>query len=168
MPGMSISSITALVNEGKTVLSGEDSMIVDAVLKAAEEGRKATFYVTRELYSEIMGRFWTPERVREVGLEPVSDAEARQIRASLNLEVNGYSNRIDCPRCGHIYGMREFLEQGIKEHGRDIVEGVISLEGAAVIRVNPVQTPVCPNCDLRIQDTAHAYLHDNYGCCRME
>jgi hypothetical protein len=160
-----ISSIVAVVKQGNIVVSGEDSMMVDAVLRATAEERKATFYVPRALHDEIMTRYWTPERVRAAELEPVSDEEARQIRAELDVEINGYSNRIDCPRCGHVYGMQDFLRQGIEEHGREVVRNILSLEDAAVIRVNPVQIPVCPNCNLNMRGNSHYYCHCQYGCC---
>jgi uncharacterized protein YlaI len=171
MSAIDISSIVALVKQGRTVISGEDSMIVDAVLRATEEKRIATFYVKRALKDEIMRRYWTPERVKESAIKPVSEEETKRIKAELSIDVNGYSNRIDCPRCGHGYGMYEFLKQGIEEHGREIVEAVFSLKDIAVIRVNPVHTPVCPKCNLRItivgdaRINGHWYEHAQYGCC---
>ncbi|TMR10951.1 hypothetical protein ETD86_37495 [Nonomuraea turkmeniaca] len=166
MPEMDIAKIVAVVKQGKTVVSGEDSMIVDAVLRATEENRKATFYVPRALHEEVMARYWTSERLKQTGTEPVSDEEARRIKAELDLDINGYSNRIDCPRCGHVYDMYEFLKQGIAEHGREIVEGILALEDAAVIRVNPVQSLVCPNCKLLMRGHPHYYGHCQYACCR--
>jgi len=168
MPEMDISSIVALVKQGKTVVSGEDSMIVDAVLRATEEKRRATFYVSRILKDEIMARYWTPERVEEVGLMPVSLEEAGRIKADFGLDVGGYSNRFDCPRCGHGYGAYEFLKQGIEEHGREVPESILSMEDTAVIQVNPVQIPVCPNCGLPMGlMRAHHYSYNpGYGCCK--
>ncbi|MEU6038680.1 hypothetical protein ABZ801_25050 [Actinomadura sp. NPDC047616] len=163
-----ISAIVSLVQQGKTVVSGEASLIVDAVLRATEEHRSATFWVAPEVMNEITSRHWTRERVKAFGLEPVSGEEAGRIKRQFDIDVNGYSNRIECPRCGHIYGMYEFVQQGIEEHGHEFVKGVMSLEGAAVIRVNPVQIPVCPDCRLRIRGEAHAYMHDAYGCNRVE
>jgi hypothetical protein len=170
MSGLDLSSIISLVKQGKTVVSAEDSMIVDAVLRATEEKRIATFYLRRGLKDEIMRRYWTEERINHAGLEPASDEEAKRIKADLSIDVNGFSNRIPCPRCGHIYGMYEFLSQGAKEHGREMVEAVFSLKEAAVIRVNPVHTPVCPSCHLRmvvlkVSPLGHWYEHAEYGCC---
>jgi hypothetical protein len=172
MPSVDIASIIALVKQGKVVVSAEDSMIVDAVLRATEEKRIATFYVSPAQKDEVMRRFWTHERVSAYGVKPVSEEEARRIKADLDIDVNGYSNHIVCPRCGHGYGMYEFLQQGIAEHGRQMVENIFNLKDAAVIRVNPLHTPICPNCRLRIVivegpggTLGHWYDHAQYGCC---
>src|SRR5713101_773599 len=146
-----ISSIVALVKQGKTVVSGEDSMIVDAVISAINERRVATYYVTPAQNEAVMKRYWTHEHVQKSGIKPISDEEIERIKSGLSLDVSGYSNHIECPKCGHGYGMYEFLQQGIEEHGREVVEAILSLRDINIIRVNPIQTPVCPNCRLRIR-----------------
>jgi len=167
-----LSSVEALVRRGKVVVSAEDSTILATVLKTISDGRIATFYVTRELYAQIMMQHWTPERVKRAGLKPVSDEEIARIKSELALDVSGaYSNIIECPKCGHVYGMYEFLQQGIHEHGRAAVDSVFSLNDGAVVRVNPMQRPVCPKCQATIIVSSgdrwgHYYICREYGCCQ--
>ena len=168
-----ISTILDLVKQGKTVVSsGEDSTIVAAIMNAAiNEKRTATFYVTPEQKAAVMKVYWTPERVQATGIKAISDEEVKRIKEDLSLDVSGYSNRIKCPRCGHSYGMYEFLEQGIEEHGREVVETVLSLKDVSIIRVNPINIPVCRNCRQTIIVDAdgltggHYYECGQYGCC---
>src|ERR1700730_17452612 len=101
----------------------------------------------------------------------ISDEEVERIKTELSLDVSGYSNRIECPRCGHSYGMCEFLKQGIEEHGREVVDSVFSLKDVCVIRVNATQIPVCRNCrqtiivDRANRTMGHWYECREYGCC---
>ncbi|MEU9127815.1 hypothetical protein AB0D08_06825 [Kitasatospora sp. NPDC048540] len=176
MKKLSLDSIDAIIGSGKAVISADDSGIVAAVQQVAMSGRSATFYVSRAQAAIIREWYWTPRRIRERGLEPVSPEEKAQIHSELGIQETGtlYSNRIQCT-CGSTYGAFEFVQQGIREHGREALAEVLALETASVIRVNPVQVAVCPGCNREITPLAswtgwrvsHEYeMVPGYGCCR--
>jgi predicted RNA-binding Zn-ribbon protein involved in translation (DUF1610 family) len=160
-----LSSIVALVNQGKYVVSGEDSLLVSAVFSAMNEGRTATFYVTPAQYEAVMSQYWTPERVAQTGIMPISEDESQRIKSEFNLDVSGHSNEFNCPNCGNRYGAYEFFRQGIEEHGREIVDKIFTLKEVRIIRVNPTQVPGCPSCHVRIPTSKHYYYYEEYGCC---
>ncbi|MCI0767543.1 hypothetical protein [Bacillus sp. TL12] len=149
-------------------MAAEDGIIIAAVRDAVREGRTATFYLTRDQFKAVDSLYWTPKRIKDWGLEPVSDAEKTRIQSELGIEQANifYSNRIKC-QCGHVYGAFEFMQQGINEHGREAVESVFNLKDTYVMRVNPHQEAICPNCKRR-EPTAHAYVCEVYGCNRAE
>lgn len=168
----SIAAIEKLVRAGKTVLSAEKGSVIETILRAVEEGLTATFYVTIDQYNEVMRKHWTPERVQATGLKAVSADEIKRIKKDLGVDGSGYSNSFNCPRCEHPYGMYEFLAQGIKEHGKSAVAAITELKDIGVVRVNPIQIPVCPNCGQGIIAYAaagdgHNYICGGYGCCMV-
>jgi hypothetical protein len=63
--------------------------------------------------------------------------------------MDGYANSLKCPRCGALYSTYEFIQQGIKQHGEELVRSTFSFKGG-VFQNNPNQVPVCQNCDLII------------------
>jgi hypothetical protein len=83
-----------------------------------------------------------------------------------------FSNRVHCP-CGGVYGAFEFMQQGLREHGRDFVGAVVELKNTAVLRINPTQDAFCPQCN-QILIRGHwygMYAPDGtliYGCCSGE
>ncbi|WP_017240481.1 hypothetical protein [Streptomyces sp. SS] len=169
MGGFSLDSVGAVVGSGRAVISADDSTVVAAVQDTLRDGRSATFYLTPEQAAAVKSWYWTPKRVAERGLEPVSNEELQRIGTELRVEDMGhsYSNRVVC-ECGAVYGAFEFVQQGIAEHGKDQVDAVFDLEGVYVLRVNPVNSAVCPACTRRIL-VGHEYdMTNRYGCCRSE
>ncbi|MDB1088118.1 hypothetical protein PJ985_11140 [Streptomyces sp. ACA25] len=166
MDKSSLLAIESVVGGGRAVMVGEDAVVVAAVQDAVKSGRTATFYLTRRQFTAVNTWYWTPQVIRSVGLEPVSYEEKARVRAELGIEDTklSYSNRIEC-QCGQVYGAFEFLQQGIREHGRETVQAVFNLEDSPVLRVNPRQEAVCPEC-LQILRAPHYYCYWGYGCCR--
>lgn len=165
----SLDDLDSVVRSGKAVMAAEDGIVIAAVQDAVRAGRTATFYLTRAQFIAVNSWYWTPRRIRDSGLEPVSDEEATRIQSELGIEQADifYSNRIKC-QCGHVYGAFEFMQQGIKEHhGLEAVQSVFNLKDTYVMRVNPHQETICPNCK-RVLREAHYYICRNYGCCRAE
>ncbi|MEE1754277.1 hypothetical protein [Streptomyces sp. SP18CS02] len=169
MAGFSLDSVEAVVGSGRAVISADDGTVVAAVRDALRHGRSATFYLTPGQAATVKSWYWTPQRVEERGLEPVSNEELARIGSELRIEGMGhsYSNRIVC-ECGAVYGAFEFVQQGVAEHGKEQVDAVLALEDVYVLRVNPVNSAVCPACTRGII-VGHEYdMTGSYGCCRSE
>lgn len=145
----SFSALEGVVGQGKTVVSLDDASAVEWALDAVREGRTATLYVSKAVLQQILARYWTPKRVEFAGLEPISAEQAAKIRADFGLEIDGYANSLDCPRCKHPYSTYEFIQQGIREHGEEFVRSTFSFKGG-VFQINPKQVPVCQTCGLII------------------
>ena len=168
-----LNSIDAVVNGGKAVVSADNSIIIAMVQEALKHGRSATFYVSPEQGQAVMRWYWTPGRIKEIGMEAVSNEEKAKIESELGFKCAGYwfSNRIQCPNCGSVYGMFEFMQQGLREHDRDWVKAVLDLQNTAVLRVNPALDAFCPKCK-QILPTGHWYEMRmpngtlSYGCCK--
>jgi hypothetical protein len=170
----SLNSIDAIVGAGKAVISADNSIIKAMVLEALGHGRSATFYVTPEQGQAVMRWYWTPGRIKEIGMELVSNEERAKIESELGFKCAGtwFSNRIECP-CGGVYGMFEFMQQGLREHDRDWIKAVLDLKNTAVIRVNSALDAFCPQCNqMLIRNHWYQMSADNgtliYGCCSGE
>jgi len=162
-----LASVEAVVKGGKAVISGDDTAIVAAVQEAIKSARTATFYVSHAQSDMVMAWYFTNERIKRLGLEPVSKEEKARIESELGVKETGslYSNRIHCG-CGAEYGAFEFIQQGIREHGREMVSSVLALGETSVIRVNPPNSAVCPKCNQRLL-AGHYYAWCNgYMCCK--
>ncbi|NUK09321.1 hypothetical protein HRW18_15175 [Streptomyces lunaelactis] len=162
-----LASIEAVINNGKAVISADDTNVVAAVQEALRNGRSATFYVSHTQAAAVNAGDWTPQRIKEAEMEPVTSEEKARIESELGVKDTGslYSNRIPC-ECGRVYGAFEFVQQGIAEHGREAVGSVLALENTSVIRVNPVTVAVCPDCKRKLL-RGHYYCWVNgYGCCK--
>src|SRR5262245_692987 len=98
-------AIEAVVRDGKAVVSGDDNAVVAAVKDAIESGRTATFYVSRTQADIVLGWYFTPQRIKELGMKPVSKEEKERIESELGVKETAslYSNRIQCG-CGAEYG----------------------------------------------------------------
>ncbi|MFK0044136.1 hypothetical protein ACIQU4_08510 [Streptomyces sp. NPDC090741] len=169
MKSSSFAEIDAMVRDGKVVVSADDSTVVAAVQDALKAGRSLTFYLSPAQAAAFKAWYWTPQRVKDRGMEPVSRAEREKISSELRVKDIGpaYSNRIDC-ECGAQYGAFEFIEQGVAEHGKESVDAVLALENTYVLRVNPVTPTVCSVCRT-IVIIGHEYdMTGRYGCCRSE
>ncbi|MFF2744109.1 hypothetical protein ACFVVA_01055 [Kitasatospora sp. NPDC058048] len=72
--------------------------------------------------------------------------------------------------CGHAHDAFDFIQQGIREHGLDVVNSVFSLKDSTFLQVNPSFTPICPVDDQELSrthraDDGFAYDCDEYGGC---
>jgi hypothetical protein len=170
-----LGAMETLVKQGKTVISAEDSAIVQLAMKTFEEGKTATFYLKPIVYTEIMKRYWTPERVKSFGLQPIPTEQVDRIKSDFNIEIDGYANNVNCPRCGNVYSTYEFIQQGIREHGEEAVRAVFSLKEVGIVRVHPVQNSICARCRLPIVMASggtdysyeyHCRAGNGYGCCQ--
>jgi hypothetical protein len=167
----SLDHFDAAVEHGGSVLSAEGSVVLSMVKEATQSGYAATFYVTKSQFDAIVNWYWTPERRKSLKVEPVSIEERQRIESELGVKDSGfhYSNRITCDKCGSHYGAFEFVLQGIREHGREIVEAALTLSNAGIIRVNSANVAVCQTCRAPFSGgTSHYYSWERYSCCRME
>jgi hypothetical protein len=163
-----VTQIEPVVAGGMAVMAGEDAAVVAAVKDAINSGRSATFYLSQAQASAVKSWYWTPERVRDSRLEPISAEEKTEIENRLGIQnIKSFRfSRVTC-ECGKVYGAFEFLQQGVREHGVDMVNAVFALQGVAVLRVNPVLIPICPSCEqtLRMDDGCITYEGDTYAGC---
>ncbi|MFJ3908610.1 hypothetical protein [Streptomyces vinaceus] len=169
MKSSSFAGIDAMVRDGKVVMSGDDTAVVSAVQDALKAGRSVTFYLSLDQAAAFKAWYWSPKRIRDRGMEPVSREERERISSELGVRDIGpaYSNRIDC-ECGAQYGAFEFIEQGIAEHGKESVDAVLALENTYVLRVNPMTPAVCSVCRTTVI-IGHEYdMTGKYGCSRSE
>lgn len=169
-----LASIEATVTAGKAVVSADASIVVAMMQEALKAGRSATFYVPPAQAQAVMRWYWTPGRVKTIGMELVSLEERRRIESELGVKDMGpwYSNRIQCP-CGGVYGAFEFIQQGVREHGKHWVGAVIDLKHTAVLRINPAQSAFCPSCNAMLLSNHWYEMLDErgtmiYGCCSGE
>jgi hypothetical protein len=169
-----LNSIEPVVNGGKAVVSADNSIIIAMMQEALRHGRSATFYVSPGQAQAVMRWYWTPGRIKEIGMHAVSEEERAKIESELELTGWGamFSNRIECS-CGGVYGMFEFLQQGLREHDRDWIKAVMQLKDTSVLRINPALDAFCPQCG-QILITNHWYSMRmpngtlSYGCCSGE
>ncbi|MCI4085328.1 hypothetical protein MRQ86_34510 [Streptomyces sp. MMS21 TC-5] len=146
-----LSRIDDVAVNGDCVVSASRDSVIELVKQAVEGGISASFYVPRTIAEAVLAWYWTAERIREFGVEVVSNEEQRSIEKEFGLEdVIHFANRIECENCGHVYGAFEFVEQGIRTHGKEAVEAVLDLKSAVLIRVDPTEVSICPNCEQRI------------------
>jgi hypothetical protein len=143
-------AIEAMVHQGKAVVSSEDSAIIEWAIRTITGGRTATLYLKPVVFEAIRRWYWTPKRIEIAGLKPISAEQAARVMSDFNIEVDGYANSWDCPRCGQVYSTHEFIQQGFEEHGEEVVKAAFSLKRAAILQINPVQNTICRNCRLHI------------------
>lgn len=171
-------TVETVVHQGKSVVSLEDSAIVEWAIKAIEERRTATLYLKPTVFQAIRKWYWTPERVESVGLKPISTDHIAKIKSDFDIEVDGNANSLTCPRCGQGYSTYEFIQQGIEEHGQEVVKDVFSLKRVAILQIHPVQNIVCRSCRLHVligvgDGKSGGYYYDYwcsqgnaYACCQ--
>jgi hypothetical protein len=152
-------SIETLVRQGKSVVSSDDASTIEWALNAIREGRIATLYVSKPVLQAILKRYWTPKRIEFAKLKPISAEQAARVKSDFNIEIDGYANTLECPRCGHPYSTYEFIQQGIQEHGEELVRSAFSFKGG-IFQINPNQVPLCPSCRLIILGGTYHYLYN--------
>ena len=171
-----VSSIEALVNAGKAVVSADNSIMIAMMQEAIRAGRtEMTFFVSPEQATAVMQWYLTPGRIKQMDVELVSKEERAKIKSALGVNIPAAaSSRGKCSN-GHVYGLFEFIQQGIREHGRDFVLATMELKNTAVLRINPVQNLICPKCNERLiifhKDLYACHRDDGkllYGCCKGE
>jgi hypothetical protein len=162
--------INAAVEAGGCNISADKQTILALVQDAVMSGKSATFYMPKTFADEVFTWYWTEERAADRGLETLTLEELAKIKSELGITLSedSRSNRIPCPNCGHLYGGFEFIQQGLREHGRETVETAMALPNTSVVRVNPRAIAVCPNCDTAVAGSngGHEYVMDGYGCCK--
>ncbi|MFE6835633.1 hypothetical protein ACFVFI_12485 [Streptomyces sp. NPDC057705] len=165
MEKATLDNVERVAGSGKVVMAADDYNVVSIVRDAIISGKSATFYASLPQAKAVKAWYWTPDRVEQTGIKKVSSEEKAKIASELGVEDIGSfrCNRIQC-ECGQVYGAFEFLQQGVKEHGRDTVLSVFALKDAAVMRVNPPDLLVCPNCDELLPERMW-YDNGTYGCC---
>jgi hypothetical protein len=165
-------AIDKVVGSGRAVISTEASTTIAMVQEAVENGRSATFYIPPSLSRAVRRWYFTPTRFADLGMHFVSPEEIARITSELQVRDMGWflSNRVECPN-GHVYGAFEFMQQGIREHGRDWLGAVLEFKQASIVRVNPNGDAICPTCHALII-RGHIYWMEDidtgkgYGCCR--
>lgn len=162
-------AVEEVVKEGKAVISADDSVIVNVIQQTVRSEKSATFFVTHDQSDMIMRWFFTNERIKRMGMEPVSKEEKQRIEEKLGVKETGslYSNTLRCG-CGAEYGAFEFIQQGIREHGSDFVSNVLEFEETSVIRVNPPIRLVCSECNQRLLGGHYYCWVNGYLCCSSE
>jgi hypothetical protein len=165
-------AIDTIVGNGKAVISSEPSSIIRMVQETLVSGKSATFYISPSEARAVRRWFFTPRRFAALGMNLVSREEIAKITSELGVRDMGWfwSNRAQCPN-GHTYGAFEFMQQGIREHGRDWLGAVLELKNASVVRVNPSGDSICPICAAIIPEGHLYWMEDldtgrGYGCCR--
>ena len=151
-------AIEGLVHQGKSVVSSDNASAVEWALNATREGRTATMYVSKPVLQAILKQYWTPERMEFAGLRPVSDEQVAKVKSDFGLEISGYANSIECPHCGANYSTYEFVQQGMHEHGEDVVRSTFSFKGG-VFQINPNQVPICQTCRRIIIGVLYNYMY---------
>ncbi|MEU6539370.1 hypothetical protein [Streptomyces sp. NPDC047000] len=164
MEKTALNDIERVAGSRRAVVSTDDCTIVSIVREAIVSGKSASFYLSIPQAKAVRAWYWTPDRVKKTGIRTVSSEEKARIASDLGIEDIGTfrSSRIECD-CGQIYGAFEFLQQGIKEHGKDAVLSVFTLKDAAILRVNPPDLPTCPNCGELLPERL-TYDNGTYGC----
>ena len=148
-----LSSIEAVVNGGKAVISADNGVITAMMQEALQNGRSATFYVPPAQGDALMRWDRTPGRIKEIGMEPVSPEEKARYRAPFRVQGLGphvlQLRPLPVRRRGP--GMFEFIQQGIRQHERDWIKVVMDLTDTSVVRINPAIDTLCPECRLDTQ-----------------
>jgi hypothetical protein len=171
-----LGSIEALVKSGKGVVSADNSIIIAMVQEALKAGRTdVTFFVSPEQATAVMQWYLTPARIKAMDVELVSKEELAKIESELGVHLAAASSsRGQCSN-GHAYGLFEFIQQGLREHGGDYVRATMNLKSAAVLRINPVQHLICAKCNENLilfhKDLYSCHRDDGkllYGCCKGE
>ncbi len=164
-----LTHIEAVAANGKATIAADDHNIVEIVKNTIMSGRTASFYLTHEQARAVKAWYWTPDRIKASGIKVVSGEERVRIESTLGIDDIGSfrSTRIEC-ECGNVYGAFEFLQQGIREHGADVVQSVFALKESSFLRANPHLLAICPNCDQLLRGDGFEYDCDGYGGCCYE
>src|SRR4051794_18620860 len=86
-PPLNFGAIETLVHQGKTVVSSEDSAMIDWAIKSITERRTATLYCKPSVFEAIRRWYWTPERAKMVGFKPISAEQAARVKSDFNIKL---------------------------------------------------------------------------------
>jgi hypothetical protein len=164
-----LEQIDAIVGGGKAIISASDHNIVAVVQDAITSGKTASFYLSQDQANAVRGWYWTPERVKASGIKVVSGEQKAKIESEFGIQNIGSfrCTHIQC-ECGHTYGAFEFFQQGVREHGVDVVKAVFALKNTTFLQANPSLVLSCPNCH-QLLGGGIEYDCDRYGgCCYQE
>ncbi|MFJ2748450.1 MULTISPECIES: hypothetical protein [unclassified Streptomyces] len=160
-----LAQIEAAVGRGKIVVSADDDAVVALVQETVKSGRTASFYLSREQARTLRDLHWTPELVKSSRLEPVSAEEKARIESELGIaDIGAFRfGRFACKQ-GHEFGAFDFLQHGIRAHGRDAVKAIFEMKNVAFLRVNPYFAVNCATCDQPMEGGI-TYEGDTYAGC---
>ncbi|WP_037901607.1 hypothetical protein [Streptomyces sp. NRRL S-350] len=163
-----LTEIENVVATGKMVTSASDQTIIDLVKAAILKDLSASFYLTRAQAYAVTEWYWTPERIQLSGIRPVPHGEFERIRRELGVELTDFNYApIKCS-CGHIYDAFDFFQQGIREHGLEVVNSIFSMTESTLLQVNPSFTPICPVDNQKLEVSLRGggtYRCTDYGGC---
>ncbi len=139
------------------------------VKRKIASGDTMTLYLKPTVFETIRRWYWTPDRMKMVGLAPVTNDMNEKVKTDFGIDIDGYANTLDCPRCGDAYSTYEFIAQGVEEHGEEMVTKTFSLKRAAILQVNPVQNITCRTCRLHMLNVKgrgdiRIYYNYDYWC----
>ncbi len=77
--------IEALVQQGKTVVSSEDSAVVRSAIKSIKEGRTETLYLKPTVFEAIRRWYWTPDRAKLVGFKPITPEVSERVKEDFKI-----------------------------------------------------------------------------------
>lgn len=147
MQETTLQRIDDVVKSGKLVISGDDETIVAIVKSAILNDLSASFYLTRQQADAVKAWYWTPERIKTIGLKPISPEEERRIKTELGIKnIHNFRYAPFKCECGRLYGAFDFFQQGVRQHGLQVVNAVFSLQNSTLFQVNPSFVPTCPDC----------------------
>jgi hypothetical protein len=172
MPNSPINHLESVVHSGRAIISADDDTVIAIVQEAIASGKTATFYLSSAQSNAVRSWFFTPERIQALEMQPISGDEAARVRSELGIEnIRSFRcNRVVCG-CGQVYGAFEFLQQGIHEHGGELIRAVFASDNFTMLNSNRPITEVCPNCEQNLRDPYGGieYDCDDYGgCCYQE
>jgi hypothetical protein len=171
MTNSPLGHLEAVVDSGRAVISADDQTIVAIVQDTINSGRTATFYLSAAQSNYLRSWFFTPDRIAALGIDRITPGEAERITSELGIQnVESFRcNRIQC-ECGQLYGAFEFLQQGIREHGPEVVRAVFALDNFTMVNANRTLVEVCPNCNRALADANGGFTYDcdHYGGCCYE
>jgi len=148
------------------VISSGDEAIVASVKNAVSSGSVATFYISHKQFEMVVRWYWTNERIARYKLQPVSGEEIARISSEFGIKdgATWYFNRRACDFCGKEYGAFEFIQQGIAEHGKEMVNFILGSKEVSVVNVNLPSFAICPQCKNIILPAAAYHMPVGYSC----
>lgn len=161
-----LNHIEAVVGTARATISADDDDIVAIVEATISSGKAATFYLSSKQANSVRSRYFTPQRLNASKIELISIEEKARIESELGIEniASFRSSRKQC-ECGQVYGAFEFLQQGIREHGADVVKAVFALNNFTILNANRPLVLICPNCNQVVRGGFEYDCDDYGGCC---
>lgn len=70
-----LTSIDAVVGDGRATISADDSVIVDIVKETIRSGRTASFYLPQDQAEAVKAWYWTSERIKSSNIRVALEEE---------------------------------------------------------------------------------------------